>query len=89
MSCIIHENQGPRFGENYIIAKQRKRDQPICVVSVIAENKPHAHYEIHLHTVKVVNNFGLAYYLVFTQKTTKKETPAFLESRYPKASSTY
>ena len=44
----LHENQGPRFGENYIIAKLT------CVISVIAENKPHALHETDLHTMKAV-----------------------------------
>ena len=43
----LHENQGPPFEENYIIAKLN------IVISVIAENIPHANYETHLHTVKV------------------------------------
>ena len=43
----LHENQGPPFEENYIIAKLT------CVISVIAGNIPHAHHETHLHTVKV------------------------------------
>ena len=31
-----------------------KRDQLIRLISVIAENKPHAHYGTHLYTMKVV-----------------------------------
>ena len=35
------------FEESYIIAKLKS------VISVIAENIPHANHETHLHTVKV------------------------------------
>ena len=34
----------------YIIAIQRKRVQLTCFISVIAENKPHAYHNTHLHT---------------------------------------
>ena len=44
----------PRIGEYYIIARQRKRGQLTCVISVIAENKPLDHHETHLHKMKVV-----------------------------------
>ena len=44
----LHENQGPPFEENYIIAKLTR------VILVIAENKPHSHHETHFHTMKVV-----------------------------------
>ena len=51
---MVHENQEPRFGENYVIAKRPKRVQFARVISVIAENKSHAYHKIHLHTIKVV-----------------------------------
>ena len=89
MSWKLHENQGPPFEENYIIAKIT------CVISVIAENVPHSHHETHLHTVKVATIFipsfdGLRQERVAYKlgPTDKKETTAFLESRSAKASST-
>ena len=35
--------QGPRFQKNYIIARDQKSD--LHVISIIAENKPHAHHK--------------------------------------------
>ena len=31
-----------------------KRVQLTCVISVIAENKPHVHHKTHLRTLKVI-----------------------------------
>ena len=59
---MVHENQGPRFGENYVIAKRRKRIQLARVISVIAENKSHAYHKIHLHIMIVVTILILSFY---------------------------
>ena len=37
-----------------IITSLPKRVQLTCVISVIAENKPHVHHKTYLHTTKVV-----------------------------------
>ena len=47
--------QGPRFQRNYIIAKDQKNEFTWHVISIIAENKPHANHKSHLHTMKVYN----------------------------------
>ena len=45
----------PRFQRNYIIARDKKKWFTWRVISIIAENKPHAHHKSHLHTMKVYN----------------------------------
>ena len=40
----IHENQGPWFGENYIIAKKPGRDQLHALPQSSPKIKPHAHH---------------------------------------------
>ena len=86
----LHENQRPRFGGNDIISKQRKRFQLSRVLSVIAENKSHAHHKAHLHTMKAVS------ILTISPRNAWENGPlfatgytlAFLESHSAKASST-
>ena len=91
MSCIIklQENQEPPFEENYIIAKLT------CVISVIAENIPHAHHKTHLHTAKVPTILIPSFHSLCKERvayklspTDKGETTAFKESCSAKASST-
>ena len=94
MSCIIARKSRASIRGNYVIAKLT------CVISVIAENKPHAYHKTHLHTMKVVTIFipsfhGLrqervSYKLGPRRKKKKKktETPVLLESHSAKASST-
>ena len=47
--------QEPRFQRNYIIASEIEKVIYMDVISIIAENKSHAHHKTHLHTVKVYN----------------------------------
>ena len=82
MSCIITRKSRASIRGNYVIAKLT------CVISVIAENKPHAYHKTHLHTLKIVTILipsfhGLrqervSYKLGPRQK--KTETPVFLVS---------
>ena len=52
----VHENQGPRFERNYIIAKGQKCDEHgASFQSGIAENTLHAHHKARLHKMKVYN----------------------------------
>ena len=52
----IHENEGPRFERNYIIAKGQKRDEHgASFPSGIVENITHAHHKARLHKMKVCN----------------------------------
>ena len=48
MSCIITRKSRASIRGNYVIAKLT------CVISVIAENKPHAYHKTHLHTLKII-----------------------------------
>ena len=91
--------KGLDSGKIKSLPNSEKRDQLTCVISVIAENKRHACHEIHLHTMRAVairirfsrSPLGtlrsIVSELVPTDKE-KNETPAFLESRSAKASST-
>ena len=75
----------------------QKRVQLTCVISVIAENKPHAHHKTHLDTPKVVtilipsfhglHQERLGPWRPFGEDRRKRKTPAFLESRAAKANS--
>ena len=48
--------QGPQFQRNYIKCCQiSKKWLTWHVISIIAENKLHAHHKTHLHTMKVYN----------------------------------
>ena len=50
-----HKNQCSRFGKDYIIATQNYGTWSTTrITSIIAENKPYAQHESHLHTMKVV-----------------------------------
>ena len=64
----VHKDHGPRIAENYIIAKQLKHDQLTCVISVIAENKPHANHETHLRTTKVVTILILSVHVLCQER---------------------
>ena len=91
--------KGLDSGKITSLPSSEKRDQLTSVISVIAENKQHACHEIHLHTMRAVairirfsrSPLGtlrsIVSELVPTDKE-KNETPAFLESRSAKASST-
>ena len=46
--------KGLESGKITSLPNSERRHQLTCVNSVIAENKPHAHHEAHLHTTKVV-----------------------------------
>jgi len=47
--------QGPNLQRNYIITGDKTKLFTWHVISIIAENKSHAHHKTHLHTVKVYN----------------------------------
>ena len=47
--------QGPRFERNYIIVRDQKREKGRRVISIITENKPHAHHKTYQQTMKVFN----------------------------------
>ena len=51
--CIIHENQGPQYERNYIIAKELKRDE----LGMLFQSSPKMNRKLitrrNLHTVKV------------------------------------
>jgi len=49
----VNENQEPRFEKNYIIAKERKRDEDGAAFQSSPKKKPHAHHKTHLRTMKV------------------------------------
>ena len=51
----IHENQGPQFARNYILAKEQKRDEHGASFQSSPKKKPYAHHKTHLHTMKVYN----------------------------------
>ena len=77
------------FEENYIIAKLKS------VISVIAENIPHANHETHLHTVKVATiliptfpRSSLGTRGLQTRSHRQKKSTVFLEYRFAQASST-
>ena len=38
----IHENQGPQFARNYILAKEQKRDEPGASFQSSPKKKPYA-----------------------------------------------
>ena len=54
--------QGPRFQKNYIFARDQKKRFKWHVISIIAENKPHAYHKIHLQSMKVYNTRPAQFY---------------------------
>ena len=63
----------------------QKRVQLTCIISVITENKPHAHHKTHLHTTKVITILIPSFQEPYLGKTNEKKKPAFLQSRFAKA----
>ena len=51
--------EGLRFERNYI-GQRAKKWWTWCVISIIAENKPHAHHETYFHLIKVYNSWTVS-----------------------------